>query len=172
MKLSTLFSLQLNEKATLPTKRPGTYAAYSFNSASRNSIKELQELLKARNSEFVPSGLDTIHSTLIYSRDPFDRYVPDEHHDNYEITDPQLAMLSNSKEKDYIVIKYKCPAQTAKFNYMRKLGAPWDFDEYIPHVTVGYVPKGSQMLLDDLDFKPSLKIAGEYVEDLNPDWDK
>jgi hypothetical protein len=149
----------------------GTYAAVKYDD---ETLDALVQFCKENN---IPEHLhrEDFHTTLVYSR----KYIKD-----LEVTpliDPAWNAevtgfdLWESKPNAYknettycLVMKLDCPELTDRFNYiMDNYDATYDFDEYIPHVTLSY-NAGDDFDVADLSWdNGSLKIESEYSDDLN-----
>lgn len=144
-----------NEKTT------GTYAAFRFDDNSNKKIIKLCEALNLKN----PIKEDDIHCTVLYSR----KFLPDLKVGTYNDFDEQecpaskLHLFGNTLvlllDSDF------CKEKHAQL--MDKYKASYDYDEYIPHVSIGYE-------VDEIPNIPFVKlqltINELYVEDLNLNW--
>ena len=76
--------------------------------------------------------------------------------------------------KNCLVLKYKCPALVKRHKFlMKEHKATFDFDEFIPHITLSY--DINDMTLKDFG-KPeeigNISINKEYGQALDLDWSK
>lgn len=146
----------------------GTYAAVKFCKDTTALIQDFCESTQIPN----PVPVDDMHCTVIYSR----KYLP-EFQALGEIDPPNIATFkgfrvfpTSSGEKVALVLELQSKFLHDRHqSIMKEHGATYDFDEYIPHITVSY---------DVGDFDPStldtdkledteFNIVSEYTEDLN-----
>lgn len=85
--------------------------------------------------------------------------------------------ISNSDDgpaTNCLVLKYDCQSLIDRHRYlMGKHGASYDYDDYIPHVTLSYNIGDNFDLSKLSDIKkdiPVLVITQEYGQDLNLNW--
>lgn len=160
--------MQFNES------RDGTYIGVKF---SKDTLKAIHEYIKV-NKIKNPVPIKDIHSTVIFSRVPFDIM------EYFEIKSEkafikEFMILSGSLvmvlESDYLKELHN--------RIMREYPATYDFPEYIPHVTLSYGPKNSNDApvpheyyekyhgIHKLPpFTYPVVIERVYVEDLNLEW--
>lgn len=163
----------LKEQPT-PTK-PGTYAAVKFDDSTNSAISQYV------SDNNIPNGcaVSKLHTTVVYSR----KHLPDLQalgtiSPPWVGTPTELDVFDTrptdgSTPKRCLVLKYVCPELDKRHNFiMDEHEAQYDFDEYIPHVTLSYD-------IGELDIKklpdvsaaiPEIRITSEYVEDLNLSW--
>lgn len=163
MKLQTL-----NENKN-PHK--GTYVGVKLSS---ESVKEVMRGIKEIG---IPNPVNesSMHITVIYSR----KHLPDFEPrgklklDEEVLVDKLDTFPQQTGEGKVLVLKLKAPTLVARHEaIMKEHKATYDFDEYIPHVTLSY---------DCGDFDPKsvenlekyfyqLFVDEEYEEELNLSW--
>ncbi len=164
MKIEELIIEKEKEKKT----PEGTYAAVKFNDQA------VDQMHNFCNDNDIPNplGRGEFHATLIYSKKHLPDFEPQEEVD-WNATpigfDVWKSEANSFKEKATycLVMKLKCAELTDRFNYiMDNFDATYNFDEYIPHVTLSYD------VGEDFDKKTlkwtgdNLVITSEYSEDL------
>lgn len=154
----------------LEQKEVGTYAAVRFED-SEEKVKYLKQIE-------IPNVNEDLHCTILYSRKNCPNYVPMNMTDG-EFYDEAIAYpdhLDIFKDKEgrkclvlilrsgWIINRHK--------DLMKEHNATYDYDEFIPHVTLSYD-------IGDFDYKNierdliksdefyKLVINDEYKEDLN-----
>lgn len=148
----------------------GTYVAVKF---SDDSNKRLGEFC-LDNNVTDPLNEEDFHSTVIYSRTHLkDFETLGEISPSWE-AEPLGFEVWPTKPNAYkdeagfcLVMKIKCPEMLRRFEkVMNNTGASYDFEEYIPHITLSYE------IDEDFDISTlkwtsnPLEIVLEYTEDL------
>lgn len=152
----------------------GKYVGVHFD---QDTIEQVQKIL---NDEQIPNPIspEDVHSTIAHSKTDIPDYEPDG-----EFEEPQEASINgfkifNTSEGG------RCLVATLDSDYLHSRhqktldhGATYDFDEYIPHVTLSYNvgDDWDDSNLDKLTNKyggTRLGISDEYMSDLDPDWVK
>lgn len=142
----------------------GTYAGLRFSEESKDKIMKL--------CEFVPNSIsrDDIHCTLLYSRKHLPNYIAKgsinetakvNGYKIFETQDGSRALVL-TLESDFIINRFN--------ELMKTHDATYDYDEYIPHITISY--DIGDFGIDSLNFNESLDIIEEYKKDLKLDWGK
>lgn len=142
---------------------------------------DTQELLKKIiHDEAVPNAVpcEKMHTTITYSKD---NSVPDYQCDG-ELEEPIEAEIDSfdlfptAEGKKCLVAKLNCPEFHKRHNLMRDLGASYDYDEYIPHITLSY--NAGDLSADKLEML-NKKYRGmrvyaneEYDEPIKNNWAK
>lgn len=158
--------MKLNQLVTTSKTPDGVYVAVNLNKESCDKIKKLANDIGVDN--VVARG--KMHCTVIYSR----KYVPD-----IEVDQSVYPMEANAKclhifrtfdNKNALVLKLDCPQLVERHNFiMDKYKTTYDFEEYIPHVTISY-DCGDFNPEDFTGELPNIVFVGEYLEDLILDW--
>lgn len=115
----------------------GKYIGIRFTPETKEKLKQIID------DEGVPHGLDMddLHSTIAYSRKS---NIP-----GYEVAgkfeEPEEAEIDDftifpgqDEGNNCLVAKLKAPSFVEKHNKTMDHGASYDYDEYIPHVTLSY----------------------------------
>ncbi len=158
----------------------GTYSDIIF---SNNSNKKIDKILKYLN--FKKDFNDNYHCTLIYSK----KYLQ-----YFKTSKGTKQVNGEAKSKLSKLIKIKgfghfdtpegknlhmildCPWCKVQFDRAMKCGAKYDYDEYVPHVTLMYncTSKNSRFDISKVDMKEFIGVTLEIVEErisiLNENW--
>ena len=118
------------------------------------------------------SKFNDFHITLIYSKKPFDNNINiDLGVDKLYASVDKFVRFDNPSEDVYAVaFKLKCSSCINLHNLlMKQYNFKYDFDEYIPHLTLTY--KGEHIDISKLP-KPKfiLKFNKINIEKLNENW--
>jgi len=153
MKLSNLFDITTDQSTT------GTYAGVRF------SADTTSRLLAFAKEHGIPKPVPRtqMHATVLYSRRELPNYEP-----LGKITPPWKAQpVHFEKFKDAIVLVLSCSKLYQRHHYLISLhGALYDFDQYIPHVSLTY--DGGEFDISTLPpFEGTLEITQEYKETLS-----
>ncbi len=143
----------------------GIYVAVKYNQSASD---DLLDFIKKYN---IPSTLkaEDFHTTLIYSRKYADiKELDDNMEDSEIIAKPtELHVFETFDKKRALVIKLDCPYLEQRHKYlMQKYDLTYDYEEYIPHITLSYdisdleIPK-------DVEFPNFFRIQSEYQKELN-----
>ena len=141
----------------------GTYAAVTFTESSLDAIQDLQLNLGLLN----PVPRDKLHSTITYSRVkiPYLPYL----NEYYIANSGRLDIWDTQNGDRALVLKLDSESLKERHKYSRALGATYDFEEYLPHVTLSYNIGAQKINISDINIGP-LFAKNEYTEDLNLDW--
>lgn len=164
-------SLILRESKKTPD---GTYVAVKLSEESKDKLYSAAEKMK------VPNILDKkdYHTTLIYSR----KYLP-EFEAKGELNPPIAATISKLEiftgkdgDQKVLVAVVDCPELVERHkSIMDEHKATYDFDEYVPHVTLSYncndFDVKSHDILENIE-SPFIEFVEEYSTDLDLDWAK
>ena len=136
---------------------PGTYAGVRLDDDTVNAIKDFIE----KNE--IPNPPVDFHTTLLYSKKNLPNYHPITY-DNPLVGKP--TGINFLGDDSTIVLHFDCPDLSERHSALRKEhDAPWEFDEYKPHITLSYKAKGFDV--DKLPkFTKDLKLTSEYQEAL------
>ncbi|APU01933.1 hypothetical protein [Aeromonas phage L9-6] len=137
----------------------GTYVACRFSEETLDAIQKIQEALPIFN----PVPRDELHSTIIYSRAEIP-FIPSD----------MPTLLANSAElrvfetptKNVLVLAFESSHMNKRFAQGMLLGASYDFDEYIPHITIAK-DVGSSSFMGSYEFP--IVSSHEYMEALDAD---
>jgi len=156
--------LQANKKIK---SKAGLYVELECDSETKKKLKEYVKQNINKDSDY-----DDFHTTLIYSKKEID--------ENIEVKTDVDKIISkfnkftkfvNEEEDIYaIAIVLKCElCKKLHQDLMKKYDLRYDYDEYIPHVTLTY--KGKEIIIDKLpkiDF--NIKFDKINIEPLDEDW--
>jgi hypothetical protein len=161
----------MNLKTLLERKQPsGNYVAVSFDTKTMNAIKAFMD----KND--IPNQVSSakLHTTVIYSK-KYDSSVKGKG----EIGppwkgEPKHLEVWESKDKDTkcLVLVYQCKQLENRHKYlMSHHDLTYDFDEYIPHITLSYdVGDITPQDLPSPKTIGTISIVKEYAEELKEDW--
>ena len=137
----------------------GTYVSMRV----KNS-EEFSEWFKSQGIDVVPT--EELHTTIAFSRKPF-TIVPSAN--EITVTPSQLKSIEPLGDDGAIVLKMECEELQNRFNDCMEAGATYDYDDYIPHITITYNVEGLD--LSNIS-KPNFPIVlhKETVEALNLNW--
>lgn len=150
-------------------KNNGTYAGVRFSEDTKNKIKKFIE----DNNIINPVDINTLHTTLLYSK----KYLP-KYKSMGEIYPPwigkpeKLKIWENyEKTKNILVLIFKCKELSKRHNYlMKEHKATYDFPQYISHITLSY--DIGDLNIDNLyninNYLKQIEIIHEYKETLSP----
>jgi len=147
----------------------GIYIELECDGDSKRRLKEYVKQTIDPDSKY-----DDFHTTLIYSKKPFDGEI------NLEIGKDLNKVYAkpigfkkfiNEKENIYaIVIELKCiVCEIAHKELMKKYKFKYDYDKYIPHITLTY--NGKDIDIDSLPL-PNFMIKFDKIniEPLDENW--
>jgi len=138
-------------------KAPGTYAGVKFDDDTVNNINKYIE------ENNIPNPVQYFHTTLLYSRENLPKYQPISYDTPLK---GKITEIKNLGDDKTIVIMFDCPELSKRHSELRKEhNAPWDFPEYIPHVTLSYDAKDINVNKLTLPKFP-INITKEYAEEL------
>lgn len=143
----------------------GIYVAVKYNQTAQD---DLLEFIKEYN---IPSTLkaEDFHTTLIYSRKYAEINELDDNLGDKEIAayPKELHVFETFDKKSALVIKLDCPYLEERHKYlMEKYNLTYDYEEYIPHITLSY-DIGNMKLPENVKFPKFFRITSEYQEELN-----
>ena len=161
-------------------KQQGTYVAVQW-------PKEVAKIITDTAKEFgVPNVLDDndIHTTLIYSRVGFE-HTPSKEDFGFSTVGPNnsrksMLVVFENRETGSRILALKLYSKQLENRHKEIMTnnpkATYDFDEYIPHITLSYDIKDYDISNFDYEqFSERLEDASggvEYTEPLNLDWEK
>lgn len=153
---------ELNE--LLREEGDGTFVGARLSQTSnRNLVKWL-----AKNN--IPNAVksDHLHITIIHSEKTF----PHETKPINATVDPASYQFHVwGENNDTLVLAFKSPELSKRHEAgLKKHDLSWDFDEYIPHITLSH-ELTNDFRVEELEVpKFPLKITNEYVDAFESDW--
>lgn len=139
----------------------GLYVAAKFMDETVDQILELQKRLKLVN----PVQSADLHCTIVYSRVD----VPYKLNTSAGfIGQAKCLEVWDTKQGKTLVLLLDSPYLKFRHEYANKLGASYDFDNYIPHITLSY-DIGAQLIDTNQDVNIQIELAHEYAEELDLD---
>jgi 2'-5' RNA ligase len=130
MKIKELYEEDKNNR--------GLFVAAELDEDSRDLLVEYCKKNKIQN----PLAKEKFHSTILFSRKPCPDYRPSDEPYPMSATVKRLEMWKSvhvEGQPNCLVMKLDCPALNERFDYlMNEHDASYDFDEYLPHVTLSY----------------------------------
>ncbi len=128
------------------------------------NTKVLTDFMKANG---VTGPVDDFHVTVAFSRKAldFDDFELDKNGVTVDLMDAKVKELGKALVID-------CPSKDLekRFKYFRDNGASWDFDGYLPHVSLSYEQEGQPEKIEAfsgaIEFGPEevMEIDEEYLE--------
>lgn len=135
----------------------GTYAGLRY---SAETEKVIQTFIKRSG---IPNPNDDIHTTILYSTKECPNYVPDTVPEYGDIKFKGFRYFGSA-----LVIELDAPGLVMRHKaLMKQHNAVYDYDEYIPHITISYdsdIDVGT--LSKDYFAKTKFIPETEYKEDL------
>ena len=138
----------------------GTYVSIKVKNSS-----ELYDWFSAQDIDVVPE--DELHCTISSSRKEFDHTANEE---EVIITPEQLIGIEPLGDEGAIVLKFENSEIKKRFNQCMDEGATYDYDTYVPHISITYNGKDldlSKIKLPDFD----IILHNETVEPLDLNWE-
>lgn len=135
---------------------------------TQSTIDALKSFCAAYDIPNPISGSE-MHTTIIYSRqgNPDFTCIPEY---ETEIKAKFSGFDMFGKDKDSLVVKMKSPElQKRHKSMMKEFDLVYDFDEYIPHITLSYDAAGFDISKLD-DYHGDLMFSGEDENELEKDW--
>ena len=160
--------LKMNGKEVIlkeEKEQKGLYVAVKYNQSAGD---DLLDFIKKYN---IPSTMksEDFHTTLINSRKCADIQDLDDDMGDSEIgaKPTELHVFETFDKKRALVIKLDCPYLLERHKYlMQKYNLTYDYNEYIPHITLSY-DIGEMEIPKDVKFLEFFRIQAEYQEELN-----
>lgn len=145
----------------------GVYVGVKYDTDSVKKLKALIKQLKIPNE--VPSS--KIHTTIIYSR----KYVPDiKTYDtilDIVAIPKKFTVFDTQDNKRALVIELDCEYLVDRHNaIMEEYGTTYDFEKYIPHITLSYDIGDLEFIYDFNENPIELVLTSEYTEKLILNW--
>lgn len=141
------------------TTNIGTYVSVKV-----KNNEELYNWFKEQNVDMVP--MEELHCTISYSRKEF-QHIPNT--EEVTITPAQLIKIEPLGDEGAVVLKFNSDEMQDRFQKCMSEGAMYDYDTYIPHITITYNGKDldlSKIKLPNFD----IILTGETVEPLDLNW--
>ena len=144
----------------------GSYVAVKYTDESRDILKKFVDELDIPNQ----LSRSKYHTTLIYSRKYNPNIEVDQSKYPIELVGKELTVFPTQDGKRALVMKFDSPELVDRHNYlMSEYDLTYDYDEYVPHVTLSY--DIGDLTYDHFDGTlPTVTVHDEYVEDLIFDW--
>lgn len=146
-----------------------------FSSGIYCSAKPTQSTIDALNSFCaaydVPNAISgkEMHTTVIYSEQGNSQFQYQEKYET-EIKAKFAGFDMFGAENDVLVIKIKSPELQARHkSMMEEYDLSYNFDEYIPHITLSYDAADFDISKLD-DYHGDLMFSGEEANELDSDW--
>lgn len=145
----------------------GVYVGVRFSDESKEDLLELIKALNVQN----PVAAEDFHATVIYSKkSPSSPLKVIGVLDKPELTvAKELHIFPTREEKNALVIKLESAFLKSRHEaLMKEYNLSYDFDEYIPHVTISYDCGDFDINDTDIsDMIQEMEIVLEYKEKLN-----
>lgn len=111
----------------------GIYISLELDEKSQDNM---YQWAKENNIEIIPK--EKLHTTVVYSTKSINKWPGNKNIKPIEIDNSTYEII---KLGEILVIKYSNKKIENFWKYTQKLGATWDFPDYLPHVTVIYDAK-------------------------------
>lgn len=146
-------------------RKSGHYVAAKV---SKQTTAELREWCKQNQVPVSKDFFDNLHVTLCYSTKlfPIDKDDMIDDLSDWSVKPIGFAEFGKHQDKKYLVLKIKCINATKRWQHYMDQGASYDFDDYLPHITLAQDFKGDLDSLD-LDSLPKIVLDKEYYEKLS-----
>jgi len=147
------------------TRKSGHYVAARV---SKQTTSELESWCKKNGVPVDSDFFDNLHITICYSTKlfPIDKTDMIDDLSDWTVKPIAFAKFGQDEDKKYLVLKVKCKQCSTRWQHYLDQGASYDFDEYIPHISIALNYKGDLNSLD-VDSLPKLVLDKEYYEDLS-----
>lgn len=148
----------------------GTFAGVHFDDHSVNALQQFVDDNQIPNQ----TPPDKYHATLLFSKVPIKGYEPHGAYKQALTATPKDVTIFGEGDEKALVIVLNAPELVKRHKYLmnKHPEATWDYDEYIPHVTLSYNAGDFNIgTLNVADIGP-LSIIEEYGADIEPDWEK
>lgn len=156
--------VQLVERAT--KQKVERYVGVRY---SKQSVQQILDFIE-RNDIDNPIERKDIHTTVAYSRDPINSSVSilGDIDQPFKAKPKGFAVWKTRNEGNALVMLLTCDKLTERHLYFREQGgASYDFDEYLPHITLSY-DVDPEFKVDDLKWDgDDLEVVKEYTEALD-----
>lgn len=147
----------------------GTYAGYKL---EPNSARRLLEFCRKKlpQNVILPKE-DDLHCTLLYSRKHLPNYKPARYLRHYAKVLRYEVFGDPNEEKGCLVAVISCQSIIDRHKFlMKEHGGTYDYNNYIPHITIAYdFPKSTDLSILEV-YQEKIELGNEYVEKLDFDW--
>lgn len=145
----------MNEK-TLYVSRPVT------------NHEEIAEWAKSQGFETTLG--DDMHVTLAFSREPVDWDKIEPSQFPVAIFDRQNRHLKPLGDQGAIVLRFEDGIVRSRWQYLRDMGAKWDWPKYQPHITLSY--NAGDIDLEEIEpYMGKIELGPETFKEVNENWD-
>lgn len=108
-----------------------------------------------------------LHVTVAYSRAPMLWPDPQDGEVTANLSDGRA--IERLGDGGAVVLKFRSPHLLARWDYLRSIGATWDWPSYIPHITISW--DAADVNIEDVaPYKQPLVFGPEIFQELNEDW--
>lgn len=147
------------------TRKAGHYVAARV---SDDTTEALKQWCRANKVPVSKDFFDNLHVTLCYSTTlfPIDRDEIIDDLSDWSVKPLEFDEFGKHDDKRFLVLKIKCSDATKRWQFYMDQGASYDFDEYLPHITLAQNFDGDIKKLD-VDSLPELVLSSEYYEALS-----
>ena len=164
MKLDNFLSEKKEDK-------PGTFVGAHFSAESKAKFMEAMKAMDVPN----PLNKTEMHLTLIYSRKNLPEFKARGKMDPPIVVKAKKLNIFPTKDKvNALVVELDAPEMVARHeSIMKEHGATYDYDKYIPHITLSYNCGDFDVDKHNVaEILGSLEIIEEYDEELELEWVK
>lgn len=152
--------------------KDGTYAGVTF---SKETVDAISTFIKKNK---IPNAIadKKLHTTLLYSRKPLPHFKPAGGLKKLMIGTNGKFEIWKTRDngKNALILKYDCDRLVKRHKFlMKEYEATYDFDEFIPHLTLSY--DVGDMTLKEVGSPKEIgdiEIVKEYSKPIDLDWSK
>lgn len=109
-----------------------------------------------------------MHVTIAHSKEPVE--WPDVLlNDSLQVNGDERSIAGLGVSGEVTVLKFKSPDLTCRWDDLRVQGASWDFESYMPHITISYSGE-NQHLIGMEPYDGPLIFGPEQISEVNEDW--
>lgn len=159
------FFRTLLEKLEDTRSKTGHYVAAKV---SKQTTADLKKWCKENKIPTSADFFNNLHITLCYSSKLFPIKKDDVIDDltDWDVQPVGFDVFGQHKGKKFLVLKVKSEDCTKRWQHYMDQGASYDFDDYLPHITLAQDFDGDIKKLK-LDTLPTLQLSSEYYESLS-----
>ena len=123
------------------TKASGAEPIYMY-----RPLLNAEELVEWAREQGFNSALtpDDMHATVVYSKRPFSSYYSMLANHEAEVMGDNIVVTGGARsvaplgDKGAVVLKFESEQFQEEHAWFERMGASWDFPEYLPHVSITY----------------------------------
>jgi hypothetical protein len=113
------------------------------------------------------SVVEDPHVTVAFSKALMDWDSLGESDEEVTVTNGKRSI---TKLGEAVVLRFESPRLGQRWKQLKELGATWDWDEYLPHVTISYQTPPNIDLTKIEPFEGDLVFSSEVNREVDLDW--